>query len=296
MRDDVAVLRIGEVARRTGVAVSTLRAWERRYELLDPTRTEGGHRLYSEQDVARVRRMQQLTDQGWSAAAAAREVGRSGAGQPAGTAPPGAGPPAEELVARLKSAMDRFDAAEADTVLDDALARLELGTVLDQVVVPALRWVGEGWDTDPRIIAREHLATNALRPRLLRLLRTSVGAGGRTCVAAAPEHEEHDLGLLSAAAVLADAGWRVHFLGARTPTRPLERAVQELRAEAVLVAALAPAPAREFLDSAPALGDATVLLGGAGFAAVGSGNLPHAAIHDGDFRDLPAMLESALAR
>jgi MerR family transcriptional regulator, light-induced transcriptional regulator len=70
------VLRIGEVSRRTGVAVPTLRAWERRYQLLDPDRTEGGHRLYGERDIDRVRAMMRLLDEGWSAAAAARQVAR----------------------------------------------------------------------------------------------------------------------------------------------------------------------------------------------------------------------------
>jgi MerR family transcriptional regulator, light-induced transcriptional regulator len=77
MTDDRAVLRIGEVSRRTGVAVPTLRAWERRYGLLEPARTEGGHRLYSQADVERVRAMSRLLDDGWSAAAAAREVLRT---------------------------------------------------------------------------------------------------------------------------------------------------------------------------------------------------------------------------
>ena len=51
-------LRIGELARRTGVSPELLRAWEQRYGLLQPTRTAGGFRLYSTADEARVRRMQ----------------------------------------------------------------------------------------------------------------------------------------------------------------------------------------------------------------------------------------------
>ncbi len=59
-------LRIGEVASRTGMTIATLRAWERRYRLLVPARTAGGQRLYSESDVARVRRVQRLVSEGWS--------------------------------------------------------------------------------------------------------------------------------------------------------------------------------------------------------------------------------------
>src|SRR6188768_2775827 len=67
-----ATLRIGELARRSGVSVDLLRAWERRYALLQPARTPGGYRLYSAEDEARVRSMQAHLAQGLSAAEAAR--------------------------------------------------------------------------------------------------------------------------------------------------------------------------------------------------------------------------------
>jgi hypothetical protein len=69
-----AGLRIGEVARRTGVATATLRAWESRYGLLPSARTAGGQRLYREADVGRVRAVRRLVDQGWSVAGAVSHV------------------------------------------------------------------------------------------------------------------------------------------------------------------------------------------------------------------------------
>jgi DNA-binding transcriptional MerR regulator len=71
---ETPALRIGAVARRTGVAVTTLRAWESRYGVLRPGRTEGGHRLYSEEDVDRVLAVLRLTSQGWSVGAAAASI------------------------------------------------------------------------------------------------------------------------------------------------------------------------------------------------------------------------------
>ena len=65
-------LRIGELSRRTGVAPELLRAWERRYGLLRPARSEGGFRLYSDADEQRVQRMRQHLRQGLAAAEAAR--------------------------------------------------------------------------------------------------------------------------------------------------------------------------------------------------------------------------------
>jgi DNA-binding transcriptional MerR regulator len=97
---DRATMPIGEVARRTGVTVPTLRAWERRYGLLLPVRTAGGHRRYSDEDVQRVLAVLELTGQGWAVGAAARRV----AGQ--GPVPP-VRPPVDELRDRLWRALDQ---------------------------------------------------------------------------------------------------------------------------------------------------------------------------------------------
>ena len=75
-----ATLRIGELARRSGVSADLLRAWERRYALLTPVRTAGGYRLYSADDEARVRSMRAHLAQGLSAAEAARLIREATAG------------------------------------------------------------------------------------------------------------------------------------------------------------------------------------------------------------------------
>jgi DNA-binding transcriptional MerR regulator len=98
---DPVTMPIGEVARRTGVTVPTLRAWERRYGLLLPVRTAGGHRRYSDEDVQRVLAVLELTGQGWAVGAAARRVADRR------SAPRPAQPPVEELRERLRSALDQ---------------------------------------------------------------------------------------------------------------------------------------------------------------------------------------------
>ncbi len=299
MPDDRGALRIGEVARRTGVAVATLRAWERRYDLLDPDRTEGGHRLYRESDVQRVKAMSRLLADGWSAAAAAREVLREPATvttlRPISGGGEGDTDAATALIDRLDAAIDGFDGPSADLVVDDVLARLEVPRALDEVILPVLRKVGEGWQDDPRVIAREHFATNTLRPRLQRLLRATGGVAGRTLLAATPEAEEHDLGLLASAAVAAHAGWKVHFLGSRTPTAAIERGVVQLGPEVVLVGAVFPTHAQAFLADRPDFGSAGVVIGGPGFSPRDTQRLTNAVLHEGDIADLPATLERALA-
>jgi MerR family transcriptional regulator, light-induced transcriptional regulator len=290
-----SVLRIGEVARRTGVTVPTLRAWERRYGLLDPARTDGGHRLYSDDDVERVRAMQRLLNDGWSAGAAAREVLREPAPVTRLRSVPSSGDAASDLVDRLEQAIDGFDAQEADAVIDDVFARLDIPRALDEVVLPVLRRVGEGWQSDPRVIAREHFASNTLRPRLQRLLRGPFRSSSRSCLAAAPEGEDHDLGLLASSVVGADAGWRIHYLGARMPTSAIERSVESLRPDIVLIGAMHREHAEAFLADRPQFGGAATVLGGTGFIPSDASRLHAAVVHQGPIREFPATLERALA-
>ena len=77
--------RIGELARRTGVGVSTLRAWESRFRFLRPERSPAGHRLYLESDVVRVHAVLRLVSEGLTLSAAIARVSSVGVGaQPVG--------------------------------------------------------------------------------------------------------------------------------------------------------------------------------------------------------------------
>src|SRR4051794_32102689 len=110
------VMRIGELSRRTGVSPELLRAWEQRYGLLRPTRSEGGYRLYSREDEDRVRRTRALIADGLSAAEAARLAAVEH--QPGAADAP---PAVERLAASLRAALDDFDAAAGHAAIDQLL-------------------------------------------------------------------------------------------------------------------------------------------------------------------------------
>lgn len=296
MSDTRSVLRIGEVSRRTLVAVPTLRAWERRYGLLTPARTNGGHRLYSSADVERVQGMQRLLGEGWSAAAAAREMLRDPAAVATVVPLHGTGGGhGTTLAERLIAAIERFDVAACDEVVDDAFSRYEVARALDEVVVPVLQRLGDGDRDEPIDVARHHFASTALRPRLQRLLRTGGHAAARGCLAATAEGEQHDLTLLCAAVALAQAGWRVHDLGVQVPTAALEAAAADLDPDLVLVGATLREQAASFLADRPVLGRAALVLEGGGFIPSDVSRAPGAVVHEGAVRDVPATAERAVA-
>ena len=178
-------LRIGELSRRTGVGVDTLRAWERRYGLLSPGRSQGGFRLYADDDVGRVRAMQALMRDGLSAAEAAAQV-RS---EPPAAPEPMPRVEAGHLATRLREALERLDESNANAVLDEALAGLSLEFVIQTVIFPVMRDIGTAWESDRISIGKEHFATNLLRGRLLGLARGWGAGGGRgRCSPARPRN------------------------------------------------------------------------------------------------------------
>ena len=231
-------LRIGELSRRVGVSPELLRAWERRYRLMEPTRSAGGFRLYSDADELRVRRMQAHLELGLSAAQAA-EAARTGV-ELLPEPDESAALVGTEMVDKLLDAIERYDEQAANAVLDRALAALTTEAVLVDIVIPTLRAVGERWVEGTLAIAQEHFAVHLLRGRLLGLAR-GWGLGiGPLALLACPSGEQHDLPLLLFGISLRSAGWRIAFLGADTPIETIERAAAELQPDAVVLSAAAP--------------------------------------------------------
>jgi DNA-binding transcriptional MerR regulator len=228
------LLRIGELSKRTGVSSDLLRAWERRYGLLRPTRSSGGLRLYDSADVERVRLMQQHLAAGLAAAEAAAAAARAVVGEEAP-------PPALSWAAlrdELTDALDRFDEPQAQAILDRLLAVTTLETLLSDVVLPYLRELGERWAGGEASIAQEHFATALLRGRLLGLARGwGVGIGPAAVLACLPG-EHHDLGLIAFGLALRAHGWRIVFLGPDAPLGTVEDACRRLQPSLVVLSAV----------------------------------------------------------
>ena len=264
------LLRIGELSRRVGVSDHLLRAWESRYGLLQPVRSPGGFRLYSEADESRVRTMQAYLAEGLSAAEAARAALGGGAGAvPGGRAgPPAAVPAGAGYSAALRQALDAFDEPAAQAVLDRALADLSVPAVLREVVLPYLAALGERWQRGAASVAMEHFATNVIRGRLAGLARGWGSGHGPQALLACPPGELHDLALMIFGIVLHRNGWRIDYLGANTPVEELERAVGLSRPDLLVLAATRPEALEPLRDGLTALARRVPLaLAGAGATA-----------------------------
>lgn len=220
--------RIGEFARRVGVSPELLRAWERRYGLLQPVRSAGGFRLYTAEDADRVTRMRRALADGLSAAEAARAALENEA--------PARGM-IEDASARLLAAVDAYDEAALQAVLDDGVAAFGLEPFVRDLTLPALVEIGRRWETGNAEVSQEHFASNVIRGRLLSLARLwGRGAGPMALLACAPG-EQHDISLLAFGLLLRSHGWRILFLGADTPISTLKDTAQVTGPGAIVLVA-----------------------------------------------------------
>jgi DNA-binding transcriptional MerR regulator len=228
------LLRIGELSRRAGVSPEVLRAWERRYHLFSPKRSEGGFRLYSGSDLARIGAMKRLLADGLSASEAAQQVLRGPAG--AVEAPPPAPALLVQRIGALRSALLSFDETEAHGSIDRLLMEFDGETVMRSVFLPVLREIGELWEQGQLNVAQEHFASHLIRRRLGGMARGWEYGSGPRALLACPPDEEHDIPLLMFGIALGNRGWRITYLGARTPADDLVRAVDSVGPAVVVLA------------------------------------------------------------
>src|SRR3954451_7468115 len=241
MEDRSPRLRIGQLAARTGVPPERLRKWEARYELLAPSRSRGGFRVYSLEDEQRVRLMERHLARGYSASEAA-ELAKEGVVAPsparlAGTLPPRV---AERSYRLLRKALSDFDEGAAQRALDDLFNAFTIEAVLRDAVLPFLREVGDAWAAGEATPGQEHFASTIIEARLLSLTRGWGSGDGPRALLACPEGERHTLGLLAFGLALSRRGWRITYLGGDTPTASLAHAAAKTAPAIVVLAASRP--------------------------------------------------------
>jgi MerR family transcriptional regulator, light-induced transcriptional regulator len=233
--DDAGRFRIGELSYRVGVSPDVLRAWERRYGVLKPTRSDAGYRLYDEHDEWRVRLMQQKLWGGLPAAEAAREVARMERGN---ELPDGSVEAPAELGHRLGEALESFDEDRAHELLDRLLGLHGLERAIRDALMPYLAELGERWARGEVSVAQEHFASRLVEGRLLALARGWNRGPGRRAVLACPTGEEHTLPLVCFGLVLRNRGWRNVYLGANTPPSSVHMAADTVGADVVVLSAV----------------------------------------------------------
>jgi DNA-binding transcriptional MerR regulator/methylmalonyl-CoA mutase cobalamin-binding subunit len=227
-------------AHLTGLSPELLRAWERRYGVVEPSRTPGGTRRYSAADLERLRLVKAAVDAGHRVGQVARldltELKRRAA-----IAEPRSAGYLDDILASLGS----LEAASLQRQLSLQLSALGPTRFAREVATPLAHEIGERWANGQMGIAQEHLGSAALRSLLGSALQpTAVSLLGPRIVFATPTGERHELGLLMAALTALGAGANPIYLGAELPVEELLDAV-EATDSAVLALSLVTGPANE---------------------------------------------------
>ncbi|GIG88840.1 MerR family transcriptional regulator [Plantactinospora endophytica] len=255
----------GAVARRLGIAVTTLRSWHRRYGLGPSRHVPGQHRRYSPEDLARLDVMRRLTAEGlppaeaayWArdavpgkepdrgGAAAAGRPGRQRTGErsPAraggGTAiPVGRAGPAARGLARAAMRLDPLSMRAGITA---ALTADGVVATWERMLRPVLVGIGERHAASAGFVEVEHLLSRCVSEALAAVPRPPGGAAPPRILLSCADEEQHSLPLEALAAALAEAGTHCRLLGARVPVAALVDAVGRTAPLAVVVWSQQPA-------------------------------------------------------
>lgn len=222
---------IGAVSELTGVNSVTLRAWERRYGLIQPTRTESGHRLYSETDIRLIECVLEQLDGGTSISGVARQLQTESFDEA----------PATDAWQDYRNAMiqslSRFDEPALDAIYNEAMSLYPVDIVTGRLVVPLLQDLGQRWSEDlAGSVAEEHFFSVFMRNKLgARFHHQNTHNTGPVIVAACLPGELHEFGLLLFALSAHARGYRLILLGADMPLHELPLVVDRSLAGSIVL-------------------------------------------------------------
>ncbi len=248
------------VAQETGVPADTFRAWERRYGVPHPHRTEGGHRLYSERDIAIIRWLRDRTEEGLTISQAIALMSNSN-GTDVNLSWIDAAVDTEphswtRLKTQLLGAFSDFDDKRAEKIIGEAFALYSLDDVFFKLLQPVMGELLETLKQGKISTIAEHFATQFIRRKLASILNTYSITDGRglILIGCAPS-EAYDLGILLLSVLLVRHGWHVIYLGPQVPLEGLLDTVQYLHPDMVYLDASSSQTALELTEIGRVLGN-----------------------------------------
>lgn len=247
------------VANRTGLTVDLIRAWEKRYQVVEPARSDTKRRLYSDYDIERLRLMRIAKNAGRrlvDIAPLSLELLRDVVSEDSRYAelsdaapvhrPSWADTSADagehEAVTEMLDAIERMDQFRFDQLLQEGLVRQSVPSFLEKTLAPLLREIGEATRSGVMRIAHEHMATAHLRTFLGALRFREVFTGTEPkIVITTPTGQLHELGALMISALVSVDGWLPVYLGPNTPADEIAACVMHSGARAVSLSLTYPA-------------------------------------------------------
>ena len=263
-------LTVAAVARRIGVAPATLRTWDRRYGLGPSEHSEGEHRRYCPNDLAKLTMMRRLIVAGVTPADAAEQAKACKTTVPLKKIIKEF-EVREEVVDALYKALQSFDRAFVETTLAHEIDTYGVEGAWSDVIVPTLFLIGEEWENNQKGIEVEHLFSEILKRTMHnRVVELKKPINARPVLLAAVGEELHSLPVYALAAALCERNIDTYVLGARTPLEALSAMVSRCAPPAIFLWAQLPKNAEQkYWNEIPAIRPAPrVVIGGPGWDSI----------------------------
>jgi DNA-binding transcriptional MerR regulator/methylmalonyl-CoA mutase cobalamin-binding subunit len=271
---------IKEASARTGIGAPLIRAWERRYGVVKPTRTPSGYRLYDDATIDVLLTMRALTESGWTASEAARAIlaGEVAVDEVAvapvtvataastAPAPSAAATHRAWMIAHFVAAAESASPAETEAVLDAIFAAGSFESVVDDLLLPAVAALGDSWVAGRLGVAAEHAASAAVVRRLAAVYQAAGVPTRPSVVVGLPPGARHELGALAFAAALRRRRVGVLYLGPDVTVDGWVDVFTRTRARAAVIGVVTAADraaAAEVITALQALAVPIIAVGGA---------------------------------
>lgn len=241
--EETPLLPLRVVVSRTGLSPEIIRAWERRYGAIDPARTPGGTRVFSEEDVARLLHLKALRDRGRGLISIAKlpteRLAEMVDAEREPARPQEAPPPLNDEQEAYLAAVERLDAREASAKLKALTAGLGNVQLLVQVAIPIMWQVGHRWAEGTLGIAAEHLVSEQLRRLLLgRLDEMESPPNAPKLLFTTPAGQPHEFGIVAGSVAAKEAGFDVLYLGPELPAEEIIWAVAQSNTDVLVLSVI----------------------------------------------------------
>ena len=254
--NEEAIYNIGAVSRMTGVTETTLRVWERRYSFPQASRTDGGHRLYSQHEVTRLQWVKARIDEGLQISQAIKALHQFEQENPVEDThfnlyitPPKQAPVPGAFAERLFDALVEHNPILSERIMAEAITVYPLEHVILHTICPIMDEIGSAWERGEIDIATEHFATNFLRHHLLQWMRIGPPPYDVSpIILACAPGELHEGSLLMFAVMLRRLRWPVSYLGQTIALHDFVTFTEKLQPSAIVFVAMTEQSAQALVE------------------------------------------------
>ncbi len=238
------------VSQMTGLSVFVIRAWEKRYDAVVPSRTETNRRLYSDEDIEKLKLLNEAIKKGHNIGSVAnltinelhsvlenKVANQNSILNNINDLPDDSELIIDECLGSIKA----YDGAELEKILLKASSKMSQPLLIENLIVPLVYKIGDLWQNGQIRVANEHLSTAVIRSFLSGLIERHIPAKNAPIfISATPTGQEHELGAMIASVVAASSGWKVVYLGPNLPVEEIAAAAASLEAKVVALSIVYP--------------------------------------------------------